>query len=98
MAAINKHGHKMVGLKAASSETKGLGGYYSPEYVEMFYNRNTGEIRAKYQYSLGHNTFTVIDDDDTIRLGNVCSPMTMQEIADMIGQRLSMVCDRPVAM
>ncbi len=84
MAAINKHGRKMTGLKAASGDTKGLCGYYSGAYVELFYDMSTGKVWTIFQYSLGQNTNTVYHDSDVIKICNISDPMTMQEIADEI--------------
>lgn len=85
---VNKHGHKMVGLKAASGATKGLRGYYSGEYCELFYDRSNGEVWTKYQYSLGQNTWTEYHDSDIIKICNLDEPTTMQDIADMIARKL----------
>lgn len=79
---INKHGFKMVGLKKVSGETKSLHGFYSPEYLELFYDRTNGEIFTRYQYSPGHQWWTQFDDDNIIACGHIYSPKTMQEIAD----------------
>lgn len=92
MAAINKYGHKMTGLKAASSATKELRGYYSGEYVELFYDLSTGAVWTKYQCSLGQNNWTEYDDSNIVCIGNISEPVTMQEIADMIDIRLADLC------
>ncbi len=84
MAAVNKYGYKMSGLKAASSSTKDLKGFYSPEYVELFYNRSTGKVWTNDQCSIGQNSWTAYDDRDIIKICNISSPATMQEISDMI--------------
>lgn len=91
MAQINKHGLKMVGLKKASGETKNYG-YYSGKYNEIFYNRKTGEVWAKFQYSLGQNSYTVYDDEDhaIIKICNASEHMTMQELADRIAEEAAM--------
>lgn len=85
----NTYGIKMIGLKAASGDTKSLRGYYSGEYVELFFDLATGEVWSKYQYSLGQNTWTVYDDDNVVKIGNFFDPATMQEIADAIAYRLA---------
>lgn len=85
----NTYGIKMIGLKAASGDTKSLRGYYSGEYVELFFDLATGEVWTKYQYSLGQNTWTVYDDDNVVKIGNFSGPATMQEIADAIAYRLA---------
>ncbi len=85
----NTHGIKMTGLKAASGDTKNLRGYYSGEYVELFFDRQTGEVWTKYQYSLGQNSWTVYHDDNVVKIANFSAPATMQEIADAIASRLA---------
>ena len=98
MATINKHGHKMVGLKTVSGETKWLGGYYSGEYLELFYALSTGRAWTKYQYSLGQNSWTEYNDSSIVRIGNISEPATMQEIADIINMRLADLCSQAAAM
>lgn len=53
---INTYDLTITGLKEASGMTKGLNGYYNPAYVELFYDRSTGEAWGKWQYSLGQST------------------------------------------
>lgn len=88
---INTHGLKMTGLKYASGDTKGLGGYYSGEYVELFYDRPTGEVFTRYQYSIGQNTWTKCHDKDVVKICNLSSKTTMQEIADKIAAKLEWI-------
>lgn len=81
---VNTHGLKMTGLKATSGETKGLRGYYTGNYIEIFYDRATGEVWGNYQVSLGQNTWTQYDDPNVIKICNVSEPRTMQEIANLV--------------
>lgn len=81
---INTYGLKMTGLKAASSATKGLRGYYSGNYVEIFYDRATGEVWGNYQANLGQNSWTQYNTPDVTKICNVSEPHTMQQIADLI--------------
>lgn len=80
----NAYGLKIKGLKKVSGETKSLRGYYSGEYMEVFYNTATREVWSNYQYSLGQNIWTVYDNPDIIKVGNICQPMTMQQLTDKI--------------
>ena len=41
---LNTHGIKMIGIRKAAGETKSLRGYYSGEYVELFYDRADGSV------------------------------------------------------
>lgn len=81
----------MKGIRKVCGATKGLMGYYSPEYLELFYDRSSGEVWTVYQYSLGHSTWTQYDDEDIIKISNLSSAKTMQEIADMISDQCSLL-------
>lgn len=87
MAKVDTHGIKIKGLKKASGNTENYG-YYSGKYDEVFYDRKTGEVWTVSRYSLGQNTWAVYDDPNVIKVCNASNHMTMQEIADMIYQRL----------
>ena len=89
MSKINTHSQPMHGLRAACSATKDLRGYYSGLYVELHYNTATGEVLHHLHCSFGQNTWTVYDDDKIVRIGNVSEPCTMQEIADLIHDKLA---------
>lgn len=85
---LNTYNIKMAGLKKASGDTKGLSGYYSGEYAELFFDRATGEVWTNYQYSLGQNSWTEYDKKDVVKVCNLSEPTTMQQIADLIKGRL----------
>ena len=89
MKAVNTHNLKMVGLKAASSETKGLCGAYSGQYVQIGYDTKTGEVITNYHVSLGANSWTKYHNGDVINCGNVFEPMTMQAIANKIAEAVN---------
>jgi hypothetical protein len=83
MKKVEKHGLKMVGLKKACNETKSL--YpLSGLYVEMLYNKVTGDVSAK---TMTINSYTLIDDEDE-RANLIRIPLhrhhTMQELATYI--------------
>lgn len=80
---LNTYGLKMIGLKKVSGQTYDYG-YYSGEYVEIFYDTKTGEVWTKYQYSLGHNSWTQYHDPSIIKICNASGHLTMQAIADLI--------------
>ena len=72
------------GIKRICGETKSLKGYYSPEYLELFYNIETGESWTNYQYSIGHNTWTEYHDPHIIKIRNLCEPCTIEQIKKFI--------------
>ena len=84
MGKVDTHGLKMIGLRSACSDTKGLTGYYSGRYVQISYDLRSGEILTNYHVSLGQNSWTKYHDPSVIRVCNVSEPATMQQIADMI--------------
>lgn len=90
---LNTYGRKMKGIKETASQTKNLKGYYSGEYVEVFYDKNKGTVWGKYQYSRGQNTYTVYNQKEIINIGNYSNPATMQRIADDIIIRLKEIED-----
>lgn len=90
MAKINKHGLKMRGLKAASGWTENYG-YYSGHYVQISYDRNTGDVLANYHYSIGHNWWTQYHDPAIITVAMASNHMTMQQIADAIADKLARI-------
>lgn len=84
MGKVDTHGLKMIGLRSACSDTKGLTGYYSGRYVQISYDLRSGEILTNYHVSLGQNSWMQYHDHDVISVGNISEPATMQEISDMI--------------
>lgn len=78
----------MKGLKKTAGETKDLKGYYSGEYLEIFYDKEKKEVWGIYQYSLGQNTWTVYDDENVIKICNASEPMTMKEIEEQIKEKV----------
>ena len=81
----------VVGVKAVAGMSKQLDADgRGPFYLELFYNRKTCRVCAYEHYDLGRNTYTVFEDaTDMIRVGNVVSPVTMGEIADMVADAVA---------
>ena len=70
------------GIRKVCSDTKSLHGYYSGEYIEVFYDKNADRIWSIYHWSLGHNQWTKYDDPDIVRVGIICIPCTMRDLKD----------------
>ena len=70
------------GLKSIAGESKGLDG--RGQYLQINYNRNTGEAWADYFVSLGENSWKVYDDEDVVVCGNISEQKTMNEIRAMV--------------
>lgn len=87
MSKVNTYGLTINGLKKTSGYTEDYG-YYSGRYVEIFYDRSTGEVWGNFQYSLGQNSWTEYHDPDVVKICNTSRHMTMQEIADEINRVL----------
>ena len=77
----------MNGLKKASGYTENYG-FDTGNYVELFYDKCTGDVWGVFQCSIGQNNWTVYNDPDVIKVCNTSRHMTMQEIADCIRDRL----------
>ena len=83
MAKVNTYGLPIKGLKTASGYTEDYGSC-SGRYVEIFYDRGTGEVWGNFQCSLGQNSWTEYHDPTVVKICNTSRHMTMQEIADEI--------------
>ena len=83
MAKVNTYGLPIQGLKTTSGYTEDYGSY-SGRYVEIFYDRSTGEVWGNFQISLGQNSWTEYHDPAVVKICNTSRHMTMQEIADEI--------------
>lgn len=81
MTKINTYGLKMTGLRKAASETKCLSRYRSP-YVQISYDRETGEVITNYHAS--ENSWSDYHNADIYTVCRASVPMTMQQIADAI--------------
>ncbi len=71
------------GIKKVASLSKGLKGSYSPYYLEVFYDVGDDVIWADEYYSLGHNQWSVYQDDDIIRVCSLSNPITMKELKEL---------------
>lgn len=80
----NTHGLKITGLRKIASDSKNLTDYYSGHYIQINYDLTTGEAWGDYHYSLGQNSFSVYHDQNIVVCGNISTPHTMQQIADLI--------------
>lgn len=80
---INTHGLKMVGIKAACSETKYLcNRWNSGDHVQINYDPQTGNVLNKY--FVGCGGYSIYDDPGIIHVFTTSQPMTMQQIADAV--------------
>ena len=87
MSKINMHNLPLRGIRKASGNTIN---YTDPaKYDEIFYNRRTGEVWTVYQYDLAHNWWTEYHDPDIIKIGETSRHLTMQEIADLIYEKMN---------
>lgn len=62
---------KIVGLKKAVGAYQKLneGGFYSPHYGELMYDKDSGKLWTDEFYSLGHNEWKVYHSKSVINLG-----------------------------
>lgn len=82
---------KIKGIKKIAGESKNLGGYYSGEYLQLNYDTKTGEAWTDYHTSFGQNSWTEYNNSTIINCGNICNPITMEEIREMIKDKLEMI-------
>ena len=82
---------KIKGLKAIAGASKDLQGYYSGRYLQVNYNRTTGEAWYNEHVSLGQNSWTQYDDKDIINCGNISEPATMAQLREIIEEAVMRV-------
>lgn len=85
---IKTYGRKinMETLANASNSTKGLGSR-TGEYVEIFYDKSTGDVWCKYHWD--REEWTVYHDDDVMKVGIAVRYKSQQQISDMIAETLT---------
>ena len=76
----------METLANDSSSTKGLGSR-TGEYMEIFYDKSTGDVWCKYHWD--REEWTVYHDADVTKVGIAVRYKTQQQIADMIASTLT---------
>jgi hypothetical protein len=86
---ISTHGRNISKetLANASNSTKGLGSRMG-EYVEIFYDKSTGDVWCKYHWD--REEWTLYHDDDVTKVGIAVRYKSQQQIADMIAETLTM--------
>lgn len=71
--------YKIKGLKKAVGEYRraNAGGYYSPRYGYLMFDKNTGEIWTDEFFSLGQNSWKEYHSDSIINLGRLMGEKNM---------------------
>lgn len=83
---------KITGLKKAIGEYKryNAGGYYSPRYGYLMFDKSTGELWTDEFYSLGHNSWNEYHSEDVINLGAMMAEngleINMQNVKEFIAE------------
>ena len=85
---LNTYGYKMFGLKKAAGATKNLLGYYHGLYIQLSYNPKTGKIGLGEHFDFSHRSRDIYIDPNYIDIANLYEPYTMQEIADLIVNKM----------
>lgn len=79
--AINTHGYKMKGIKAAAGLTKHLTGYYGKLRVQINYDLDNGTVWGCEHVGTSR---TIYNSPNIITVIRAHEPLTMQAIADTI--------------
>ena len=85
---IDTHGLKMIGLRKASGYTENYP-ESSGEYVQVSYDKATGDVLTTYHVSLGYNSYTEYHDENVISVCYTRQHLTMQMLADIIAAKVS---------
>lgn len=78
------------GLKKIAGESKWLKGYYSGEYLQINYDKSTGEAWSDYHYSLGQNEWSHYHDNNIINCGNIADPVSMADLREFITRAVAL--------
>lgn len=88
---LNKYGLKMTGIKAAARETNYVHCHFG-SYVQIGYDRSTGDVIANYHVS--GSDWTEWGRPDVVTVANARCKLTMQDIADAIRDTLDEIAER----
>lgn len=92
MKKLDTHGMKMTGIKAAAGATKDLTPY-GGSCVQVSYDRETGEVLTAYHVGSG---WTLYHESSIVTACYATAPMTMQEVADSIADKVRCIwADEP---
>lgn len=86
---------KITGLKKAVGSYKELnkGGYYSPRYGYLMFDKGTGQIWTDEFYDLGHNSWVNYTDSNVINLGQLMAQdgmtVSMANVKEYISKHFS---------
>lgn len=83
---------KLKGLKKSVGEYQRYneGGYFSPEYGILMYDKATGQLWTDYFYSIGHNTWNEYNSSSVVNLSRMLSryeiDITMKNVKKFIDE------------
>lgn len=75
---------EIKGIEKVVEDSKCLTGRERGLYLQLNYNRETGEVWTDEHYNLGQNDWTEYDNKNIIRCGNICRPVTAKKIREII--------------
>lgn len=81
MKAVDRHGRKLYGLFQAAPRTY----QKAPKYADVYYDKKTDEVWTEVRQ---HNEPEEIDDPDVIHVIRTHRRMTLQQVADLIDEKL----------
>lgn len=76
----NTFGLKMVGLREAADSTEEYG-WNGLKYNELFYNMRTGDVWTVRQVSVNHVAQTEYKNPSIVKIGNITSKLSEQQVA-----------------
>lgn len=85
---IDTHGLKMIGLRKAAGYTENYS-RDSGKYVQVSYDKATGEVLTTYHVSLGNNSWTEYNDANVILVCFTRHHLRMQTIAELIAAKVA---------
>lgn len=90
---IDTHGLKMIGLRKASGFTENFN-FASGQYVQVNYNKATGEVLTTSHISRSDNSHKEYDDENIILVCFTRHHIKMQMLASLIAARVAIETDK----
>ena len=82
---------KITGIKKVAGESKSLRGPYSSIYLQLNYDRETGEVWTDEFVDSNYSFRHIYHNENIINCGIICDPVRMNEIREMVEQACAYV-------
>lgn len=75
---------EIKGIEKVVEESQNLRGYESGFYLQLNYNKETGEVWVDELVDYGHNRYVRYDNPNIVGCGDLCSPVTAERVRELV--------------